>query len=160
MYTTASPNTQDLCCLSLLWYFSVRNTVDRLIQTTLITSSVLIWAFLMFNHFNKNVISRRKRKRKHIFLWICVWFEELDYHDSKKPTMRKLFNKQILKFEVYTRWSSWFLVVAIAVYHYFSRLIHRAWWRSGMGNKYLKGRCCVIKFWFVNGIYFGKVSYN
>lgn len=47
------------CFSSFLWFRLVRKTVDRLFHTTLITSScVLIWALLMSNHFNKNVISR------------------------------------------------------------------------------------------------------
>lgn len=64
----------------LLWYQLARNTVDRLFHSTLITSSVLIWAFLMFNHFNKNVISSvgelQVEERKHIFCfsYVCSLF--------------------------------------------------------------------------------------
>lgn len=103
--------------LALLWYFLVRNTDDRLFHTTLITSSVLIWTFLMFNHFNKNVISRRERKMKHIFCCSYAGFQTefmlfllrqggRDVEGGggllcmiwRKPSMRECtFNKHILK---------------------------------------------------------------
>lgn len=65
----------------LLWFRLVRNTVDRLFHTTLITSScVLIWAFLMSNHFNKNVISSGSwelKARENIFLLLFILLSSL-----------------------------------------------------------------------------------
>lgn len=107
-----SLNTRDfvslLQLLLLLWYSLVRVGVDRLFHTTLITSPVLIWAFLMFNHFNKNVISEQRRARavgerekENIFLVVFIWFLHWIYdfarsgfimHDKRgKPSMRELF---------------------------------------------------------------------
>lgn len=60
----------------LLWFFLVWNTDDSFVHTILITSPVLIWTFLMFNHFNKNVIStaKWKKEKKKKFLLLEAYF--------------------------------------------------------------------------------------
>lgn len=107
MYTLLLSHSVIVCFVvfSFLWYLLVRSTVDRLFHTTFITSTVLIWAFLMFNHFNKNVIPRSKRKRTEIldddgktyfsdvFYAMCFWLSSLSsslLHAYEKSNMRKL----------------------------------------------------------------------